>query len=215
MICAANPSCAVGARERLRLVGGGRICGGRARLPCVARMAGSEASLRLAYADPPYLGCCGLYKHEHHGGGCWDDPETHRLLIERLRDEFPDGWALSLHEPSLRVILPMCPTDCRTSPWVKPFASFKPNVNPAYTWEPVIWRGGRKRERYEPTVRDYVAAGITLRRGFTGAKPETFCRWLFDILGARADDEFVDLFPGSNAVGEAWKARIRAPSLFA
>jgi hypothetical protein len=25
--------------------------------------------LRMAYADPPYLGCCKLYDHAHHGGG--------------------------------------------------------------------------------------------------------------------------------------------------
>jgi hypothetical protein len=29
-------------------------------------------------------------------------------------------------------------------PWVKPFAAFKPNVGLAYTWEPVILRGGRR-----------------------------------------------------------------------
>lgn len=38
----------------------------------------------------------------------------------------------------------------------------------------------------------------------TGAKPAAFCRWLFDLLGARSGDTFVDLFPGSGGVARAW-----------
>lgn len=112
---------------------------------------------------------------------------------------------MSLHTPSLRAILPLCPEDVRVMAWVKPFASFKPGVNPAYAWEPVIVRGCRKRtDKSEPTERDYVAAGITLKRGFTGAKPEQFCHWLFAVLGIREEDEFMDLFPGSGAVTAAY-----------
>ncbi len=40
----------------------------------------------------------------------------------------------------------------------------------------------------------------------TGAKPAAFCRWLFDLLGARSGDTFVDLFPGSGGVARAWRA---------
>jgi hypothetical protein len=161
--------------------------------------------VRFAYADPPYLGLCRLYDHFHGDDGrCWDDPETHRLLIERLCAEYQDGWAMSLHSPSLRTILAMCPADVRVSPWVKPFCSFKPGVNPAYAWEPVIWRGGRKRDRTEPTVQDFLICNITLRRGFTGAKPDPFALWLLDLLGARPEDDIIDLFPGSGAVSRAW-----------
>lgn len=161
--------------------------------------------MRIAYADPPYLGCCSRYGHFHPDGLCWDHAETHRALLARLTEEFPDGWALSCSTPSLRALLPMCPDDCRVAAWVKPFASFKPNVNPAYAWEPVIYIGGRdKRARTEPTVRDWVAANITLERGLTGAKPLGFCFWLFDLMGMRRDDEFVDVFPGTGAVTEAW-----------
>jgi hypothetical protein len=151
---------------------------------------------------------CGKYDHSHHGGGCWDDLATHANLIDRLSAEFPDGWALSLHVPSLRQILPLCPDDVRVCSWVKPFASFKKNVRRAWTWEPVIVRGGRPLPDGAETVRDYVAAGITLQRGFGGAKPDKFCRWLFAFLGMEPDDEFVDLFPGSGAVTrahEAWR----------
>src|SRR5690606_1435371 len=61
-----------------------------------------DGVVRLAYADPPYLGCCRLYQHHHPDGRCWDDLETHRLLVERLCDEYPDGWALSATSSSLR-----------------------------------------------------------------------------------------------------------------
>lgn len=100
--------------------------------------------MKCAYADPPYLGCGALYSAHHPDALVWDDPEAHRALIARLCDEFPDGWAMSCSSPSLKTLLPMCPDDCRVSPWVKPFAVFKPNVGVAYAWEPVIWRGGRR-----------------------------------------------------------------------
>lgn len=161
--------------------------------------------MRMAYADPPYLGLASYYDHPE--SAIYDTIEGHRALIERLVTEFADGWALSLHTPSLRAILPLYPDGVRIGAWVKPFCSFKPGVNPAYAWEPVIFGGGaRKRSREERTVRDFVSAPITLRRGFTGAKPEAFAVWVFDLLGLTRDDEFVDLFPGSGAVTRAWEA---------
>jgi hypothetical protein len=167
--------------------------------------------MKLAYADPPYLGCCGLYSHRHEAPyGCWDDPDTHRELIQRLRDEYPDGWALSLSSPSLEEILHICrevvgPNQVRVGQWVKPFASFKPNVNPAFAYEPVIFYGGRKRGRELPTLRDWIAENITMEKGLTGAKPPKFCYWLFEFLGMQADDEFCDLFPGTGIVSQAWE----------
>lgn len=155
--------------------------------------------MKVAYADPPYIGCAHRYKDHPDYGGEVD----HIALIEHLNSF--DAWALSLHSPSLKVILPMCPDDVRVMAWVKPFAVFKPNVNPGYCWEPVIVRGCRKRERYEPTVRDWIMEPITLKKGLVGVKPEAFCFWLFEVLGMRPSDDFVDLFPGSGAVSRAWK----------
>jgi hypothetical protein len=172
--------------------------------------------MRVAYADPPYLGLSAFYKKHHERAMDYDDPAEHQRLIDRLCDEFPDGWAMSLHSPALRVILPMCPADCRVSAWVKPFCSFKPNVLVAYAWEPVIWRGGRKRAKGQDTVRDWMAESITLQRGLVGAKPERFCFWLFTMLGLRAGDEFVDLFPGTGGVSAAWASfQAQSPRLFA
>lgn len=171
--------------------------------------------MRIAYADPPYLGCCSLYQHHHPDGLCWDENETHQRLLQRLSTEFPDGWALSCSSPSLRWLLPYCPDDVRVAAWVKPFAVFKPNVNPAYAWEPVIWRGGRtKRARTEPTARDWVAAGITLKKGLVGAKPESFCWWLIELLGLQPNDELMDVFPGTGIVSATWLTYRRQSRLF-
>lgn len=161
--------------------------------------------MKFAYADPPYLGCGALYAKHHPDALDWNDPEHHRRLILRLRDEYPDGWVLSLSSPSLQTILQFCPSDVRVGAWVKPFASFKPNVNPAYAWEPVVFRGGRKHDRYDPTVRDWVSASITLKKGLTGAKPKDFCRHVVALMNAQVGDEFDDLFPGTNAFGAAWQ----------
>ena len=170
--------------------------------------------MKFAYADPPYLGCGKkLYGALHQDAADYDDPATHKILIDRLCNEFPDGWALSLHSPSLKTILPMCPDDCRVMAWVKPFAVFKANVTVAYAWEPVIVRGGRKRPRTMPTVRDWVSACITLKKGCPGAKPTAFCEWIFEILNVESGDEFVDLFPGSGQVTRAWKSRRVSPQL--
>lgn len=159
----------------------------------------------MCYADPPYPGMAHFYK-------C---PEVdHRALIADLCEQFPDGWALSTASTTLQQVLSLCPTDVRIAAWTKPFASFKPGVNPAYCWEPVIFRGGRKRSRGEATVRDFCAVSITLRRGFVGAKPEAFCWWVFDLLGLEPDDQFVDLFVGSGAVTRAWETYCAAFAMF-
>jgi len=161
--------------------------------------------MKFAYADPPYLGCGKLYAAHHPDALDWDDPETHFDLIGRLFDEYPDGWALSCHEPSWHILRTHAGIGCRTGIWVKPFASFKPNVNPAYAFEPVIFRGGREFTRIDDTVRDWVSANITLKRGLTGAKPRDFCRWVIGLLNAQPGDQFDDLFPGTGAFTAAWQ----------
>lgn len=39
-----------------------------------------------------------------------------------------------------------------------------------------------------------------------GAKSATFWRWVFDLLGATAEDTFTDVFPASGGGGKAWAA---------
>lgn len=171
-------------------------------------------TLRLAYADPPYLGCCRLYDHHHPDGRCWDDLDTWRHLINRLVG-YPDGWALSLHTPSLQAILPLCPDDVRVAAWVKPFHALKRGVRPSYGWEPVIFRGGRNAGHRPPekggdatTPPDFIAASITMRRGLTGAKPERVCEWILDLLGHRPGDTVDDLYPGTGVMGRVADRRL-------
>lgn len=152
--------------------------------------------MRFAYADPPYPG----QAQKHYGPDARE--VNHRFLVRHLCDDF-DGWALSTGSTMLRQVLELCPDDVRIGAWVKPMAFFKRGVNPAYAWEPVIFRGGRKREIEEYTRRDWVSASVTFGRGVPGAKPERFCFWIFELLNVKPGDEFVDLFPGSGAVTEA------------
>jgi hypothetical protein len=166
--------------------------------------------VRFAYADPPYPGQA--RRHYLHEGLCAE--VDHADLIGDLEANYPDGWALSTSSSSLQFVLSVSPPDVRVSAWVKPFASFKPGVNPAYAWEAVVWKGGRKRTRREPTVRDWVSCPITLKKGLHGAKPAAFCWWLFRLLGAQPGDQFADLFPGTGAVSEVWGTFCRQGDLF-
>lgn len=156
-------------------------------------------TLRVAYADPPYIGQA--KRHYSHDPRCAE--VDHAELIKQLNEY--DAWALSLSSPSLKQILALCPDDVRVMAWVKPFCAFKKNVNPAYAWEPLIVRGGRRRTRQQNTVRDWFSHNITLKRGLVGVKPEKLCHWLFEVLNLEPQDEFYDLFPGSGAVSAAWK----------
>ncbi len=162
--------------------------------------------LRAAYADPPYLGLAKkLYCAMHPDAAKYDKPETHQRLIEQFCDEYR-CWAMSLHTPALKYIFPMCPDDVHEMARTKPFASCKPGVGVAYTWEAVIVRGRKRGTREQQTVRHYCSVLITLKRGFTGAKPAGFCFWMFEVLNLEPTDLFHDVFPGSGAVTAAWNA---------
>ena len=156
--------------------------------------------MRLAFADPPYLGCCKLYDHFHPDGLCWDDPSTHKALLDSLSDY--DGWAYCLTSTTLVDLLPLVPAGTRVAAWVKPFAAYKANVRIAYTWEPVLFVPGRDRSSDgAPVGRDHLAEPITLRKGLTGAKPDRFCRWVLDLLGYVPGDTVTDLYPGTGSMG--------------
>jgi len=173
------------------------------------RLARDAGALRIAYADPPYLGNSVKRYGDHPNAAEYDTLEGHKALIGRLQGF--DGWALSMASTNLRELLPYCPADARVMAWVKPFAIFKPNVNPAYAWEPVIVKPARRLGRDVPTSRDWVSVNITLRKGVVGAKPKAFSMWLFQVLGMRVGDEFVDLFPGSGSVADAYAEWLEGP----
>lgn len=154
--------------------------------------------MKLAYADPPYIGQAHRYAEK--------TEVDHSELIARLRGY--DGWALSCSSPTLGYLLSMAP-EARIGAWVKPFCSFKPNVNPAYAWEPVLFVSSRKRARTEPTVRDWVSVNITLKKGLCGAKPPAFCSWILDIIGWQPGDVVDDMFPGTNSMAAAIESRAK------
>lgn len=173
-----------------------------------------SAALRIAYADPPYIGCAHLYPE--------NTEVDHAELIERLQSYY-DGWVLhaAATPRSLAVLAPLVEaTGARWMSWVKGFAAFKKNVSVAYAWEPVIVKAARKpvvskrlvnrdwvQEAGKPMIdRDWIQESITLRRGLTGAKPEKVCHWAFEMVGARPEDELCDLYPGTGAVSKAWRS---------
>lgn len=160
--------------------------------------------LRLAYADPPYPGMSKRYYGDHTD---YAGEVDHAELIRRLSTF--DGWALSTSARSLPTVLALCPPGVAVAAWVRgerPGASFAP-LN---AWEPVIYCGGRAVDPVGETRRtDTLVHGVTVRttdpRRVIGAKPAAFCRWVFDLLGAQPQDEFVDVFPGSGGVLRAWR----------
>lgn len=159
------------------------------------------SKLRIAYADPPYIGCAHLYKdHPDYAGEV-----NHRNLIFDLTANY-DGFILHASAPSLPEIAGIIPEDSRIMAWVKPFAAFKKNVSVAYAWEPVIIRSARKPVVSKRLVmRDWIDCPITMKKGLTGVKPEKVCHWAFEMVGATPDDELVDLFPGTGAVTTHWE----------
>ena len=170
--------------------------------------------LLVAYADPPYIGQSKKHYKDHSD---YAGEVDHGDLIDRLIGEYPDGWALSLHMPSLGTILDLLRVrglsqsagDIRTLAWVKTFGAFKRNVRVAYVWEPVIICPPIRLVGSYPT-RDFAIDGevlaepIAMKRGLSGAKPERFCYWLFNCLGLRACDTLDDLFPGTGGVSDAF-----------
>lgn len=160
--------------------------------------------MKIAYADPPYIGCAHLYRDQESYAGEAD----HAELIERLQSDY-DGWVLhaAATPKSMAVLAPLVEKieGARWMSWVKGFAAFKKNVSVAYAWEPVIVKAARKPVVSKRLVmRDWIQESITLRRGLTGAKPEAVCHWAFEMVGAHPDDELSDLYPGTGAVTKAW-----------
>ena len=164
--------------------------------------------MRVAYADPPYLGCAKrLYGGQHPEAAVWDDPQSHIDLVHTLVEEYPDGWALSCNPKDLSALLPVM-DDVRVAAWCKSWHQIRPLVSVQYAWEPVILYGGRQSSNRVPMIRDWLVCPATKQTGTIGAKPKKFCFWVFELLGLQPGDELVDMFPGSGAISHAWEAYI-------
>ncbi len=181
--------------------------------------------LRLAYADPPYIGKARRYYGDHPD---YAGEVDHVQLLADLVGF--DGWALSCSAISLPQILPLCPSGVRVAAWHRGERAVH-SWGPLNGWEPVIFWGGRAVDAL-PAGRDAspstpaTGSGGPARRvdslvyrpgvratdpaRVIGSKPAVFIRWIFDLLGALPGDEMVDLFPGSGGVDRAWQTYTQA-----
>lgn len=176
--------------------------------------------MKLAIADPPYLGRAVRW---YGAGGCgdghgknqadnhpeaylWDLPETHKALVAELEANY-DGWAIAMSVHSLSTYLSVVETDSRNGirvgVWQKPSA-YPSGSRIGNHWEPVLFRipTERKGRNTGPAVKDVLTA-LPLRSNFVGAKPPEWTNWVLEIMGYQKGDEVIDLFVGSGAVTNA------------
>jgi len=171
---------------------------------------GGDPIVKLTYADPPYIGQAKRH-YKNDPSGIPAQEVDYPALIQQLKNQ--DGWALSASSPSIFEIVPMINEvfpigSVRVGAWVKPFASWKPTHRVQYTWEPIFFKPTRdKGSKSVPSVRDYVSANITMRKGTHGAKPDTFNDWVLELLGQQSGDEFIDMFPGTGGMSAAVERR--------
>lgn len=178
---------------------------------------------RLAIADPPYppmvaaggrkrrasrwygtgLAASDAIADVHDQAHDWDNPVTHRALLERLIHEY-DGFALAT-SPDGIAAYGQLPAAVRIMAWVKPNA--QPGAHRLRSnWEPVLLMppAGRRSNRGGVGQISDVLTVNTPRVGFVGAKPAEWTRWVLEAMSYNPDTDTVDdLFPGSGAVTTA------------
>ncbi len=163
--------------------------------------------MRYAYADPPYPGLGHLYPE--------NAEVDHGELLDRLIGGYPDGWALSTNSRGLWEVIPLVKErnpagQPRIAIWhipdAMPFGVGHPQGRDSrieYTWEAVIFCGGRGREADPCADLATIARPDRRHRRFMGRKPEAFAVWVCRLLGVRQGDQVADLFPGSGAFGHS------------
>ena len=123
--------------------------------------------MRLAIADPPYLGRSHWYTNggrrtgfrvggtmnvaaDHHPDAThWDDPQAHVDLVAKLAAW--DGWAIAMSRDSLLTYLQAAP-DAHVCVWHNP-AAWPPGGRIHPTWEPVLVRVPDARRTPRPVNR--------------------------------------------------------------
>ena len=182
-------------------------------------------SMKLAIADPPYLGRAALWyggkgrskqgtagraagrgdlaAEYHPDAHEWDDPMRHIALMVTMDDEY-DGWAMAASGKTLSPIIGVADKlGARLAIWHVTNAI--PDGNRvSMRWEAVILRqpDARRAHGTGHAIGDVLSAPHPMS-GFVGAKPEVWTRWVLDMLGYQPGDEVDDLFPGSGAVQRA------------
>ena len=183
--------------------------------------------MKLAIADPPYLGRAQrhygigasnghwhstqtrqdtrspLRTTEHHAAAEWDTESRHEQLVRDLQHDY-QGWAIALLPSNLPAYLRWVPKDTRICTWVKP-NGVPGGARVVNRWEPVLVYIPEPRRRAEAgrNTPDYLVASVE-HVGHTGAKPAKWTRWVLDMLGYHPEvDTIDDLFAGSHQV-ERW-----------
>lgn len=182
--------------------------------------------MRLAIADPPYLGRAEMWygerstavmnsnassrlssparKPDHHpDAAIWDDPATHRDLVAQLVAGY-DGWVIAMVPDNLFEYLQWVPRSTRVAVWHDP--NVMPNgSHPRRRWEAVLVHRapGRRRVADVPMpVGDVLSKAHSGR--FAGRKPRAWTEWVLTMLGyCDTHDTVDDLFAGSGAVSRA------------
>ena len=182
-----------------------KFCGKRCRQAswrfrvCRADIESTDRPMTFAYADPPYPGKASLYPEK--------TEVDHASLLERLTQNYPDGWALSTSSEALRDVLSLAPGGVRICAWFKGPRHTK-SRRALVSWEPLIVFGGRPlRVDVVQDLSDGLVAVGRFRRfpgAMVGMKPPAFAEWMFRQLGASRADRLDDLFPGSGAIRRAW-----------
>jgi hypothetical protein len=183
--------------------------------------------MRLCIADPPYLGRAEMFygassvalmnsnasanightrkADTHPDAHLWDNPETHRLMVERLKKDY-DAFAIAMVPSSLRHYLQWFDDDVIIAVWHDPRV-MPTGRHPRRRWEPVLVKRAEGRRRTADVISpvgDVLTAnncGGSGGAGFAGAKPRAWTRWVLDMLGYDPEIDTVDdLFHGSGAV---------------
>lgn len=169
--------------------------------------------MRFAYADPPYPGKSRKYYGDHPD---FAGEVDHVELLDRLCSPGRfDGWALSTSADALPYVLSLCAGETRrvrVAAWVKGGRTNRAARAPLSSWEPVVYAGAREGTTRFDSLVHAARPRLTDPNRVVGAKPATFCRWLFELLGATAGDELVDMFPGSGGVLRAWEIYASSPT---
>lgn len=181
--------------------------------------------MRLAIADPPYLGRAALWyggkgrsKQGTQGRACgrgdgaaefhpdaarWDDPAEHIALMDAMDSEY-DGWAMAASSKTLAQILGVADSlGARLAIWHVTNA-IPDGARARHVWEAVLFKvpDSRRAVGTGHRVPDLLSAAHPMS-GFVGAKPDAWTRWVLDLLGYQPGDDLVDMFPGSGAVTRA------------
>lgn len=195
-------------------------------------MSDALTPLRLAIADPPYLGRADRWygdgrgsgrtdagtgrngrKPDHHtDAGRWDSLAAHHELIRTMEQEY-DGWALAAAADRVHELMAVAPPQAHLCVWVRPNA-MPGGGRVMNRWEPVIIRvpDSRRGRRPGMQVSDVLIAP-THRAGFLGSKPQAWTQWVLSLLGAVPEDDVTDVFPGSDAVRDAVRVAMASLSL--